>query len=162
MSEPIETPVDSPAAHALLEAYFAERAAGFPSDQGEYRTTFPDPTQFVPPQGVFLLLEDAELGPVGCGGVRRIADGLDDEGGSEVRYEVKHLFLAPIARGRGLGGAVLDELMRRAQTFGADLIVLDTNASLESAGALYRKRGFVPVEPYNDNPNATNWYAKRV
>ena len=46
--------------------------------------------------------------------------------------------------------------------FGAEELVLDTNASLEAAGGLYRSSGYVDIEPYNDNPNATNWYGKRV
>ena len=41
-------------------------------------------------------------------------------------------------------------------------LVLDTNASLEAAGGLYRSSGYVDIEPYNANPNATNWYGKRV
>ena len=45
---------------------------------------------------------------------------------------------------------------------GRPSVVLDTNASLEAAGNLYRRAGYVDVAPYNDNPNATNWYAKRL
>ncbi|WP_353828923.1 GNAT family N-acetyltransferase, partial [Agromyces sp. SYSU T0242] len=96
--------------------------------------------------------------PVGCGGVRRIApspDGLE-------RYEVKHLWLAPAARGRGGGRMLLDELERRAVGFGAQELVLDTNASLAAAGRLYASRGYAAIEPYNENPNATNWYGKPV
>ena len=40
--------------------------------------------------------------------------------------------------------------------------MLDTNASLESAAALYRRSGYVSIAPYNDNPNATNWYRKTL
>lgn len=154
-----EAAVTSASAHALLTAYFAERAAGFPSEQGTYRPTFPSPEQFVPPAGVFLIVEGGDApAPLGCGGVRRIepsAEGL-------VRYEVKHLWLRPEARGLGGGRMLLQELERRALEFGAEELVLDTNASLEAAGGLYRASGYEPIEPYNDNPNATNWYGKRV
>jgi GNAT superfamily N-acetyltransferase len=75
---------------------------------------------------------------------------------------VKHLYLTPHARGRGLGSALLAELERRARELGAATLVLDTNRSLLAAGGLYRSAGFVPVPPYNDNPNATDWYAKRL
>jgi ribosomal protein S18 acetylase RimI-like enzyme len=75
---------------------------------------------------------------------------------------VKHLWLAPAGRGRGEGRRLLAELERRAIGFGAGELVLDTNASLEAAGGLYRSSGYVDVEPYNANPNATNWYGKRV
>jgi ribosomal protein S18 acetylase RimI-like enzyme len=144
---------------ALLDAYFAERAAGFPAEQGEYRPTYPVAEQFTPPAGEFLVVED-EQGPViGCGGVRRIES---RPGSVEPRFEVKHLWLAPEARGRGAGRRLLGELERRASAYGARELVLDTNASLEAAGGLYRSSGYVEVEPYNANPNATHWYGKRV
>lgn len=150
-----ETPVADAAAHALLAEYFAYRAASFPSPTG-YRTTFPDPAQFVPPHGVFLVVE-ADGDDVGCGGIRSL--GPVDHGS---RFEVKHLWLRPAAQGRGLGRALLAELERRAVELGATELVLDTNASLAAAGGLYRSSGYREVEPYNDNPNATTWYLKSL
>lgn len=154
---------------ALLTQYFADRETTFPPDQGAYRTTFPDPTQFLPPNGVFLLIgepanDQAEAAGVseiineGCGGIRRI----DDSHTGAVRYEIKHLFLRPEARGKGWGRLMLDELERRAREFGADELVLDTNASLEAAASLYTSAGFESIPPYNDNPNATHWYSKKL
>ena len=144
-------------AQTLLAEYFGGRELSFPAAQGTYRTTLPVPEQFVPPAGVFLLVEDDGGTPIGCGGIRSI---VADVG--ERPFEVKHLFLRPEARGLGLGRSLLVELERRAVAFGADVLVLDTNASLEAAGGLYRSSGYVDVVPFNDNPNATNWYAKRV
>ncbi|MEJ1231203.1 MAG: hypothetical protein WDM88_12040 [Galbitalea sp.] len=40
--------------------------------------------------------------------------------------------------------------------------MLDTNASLTAAGSLYRSSGYAAIPPYNENPNATHWFAKRV
>ncbi|AMB58965.1 GNAT family N-acetyltransferase [Microterricola viridarii] len=159
----VETDVTSAAAQELLGEYFAERAVGFPPEQGAYQPTFPLPEHFTAPAGQFLLVVDAadEVGGgelLGCGGIRRIqrADaGL-------VRFEVKHLYLRQGTRGRGLGRALLTELERRAEQLGAEEIVLDTNASLESAGQLYRRAGYADIAAYNANPNATNWYGKRV
>jgi ribosomal protein S18 acetylase RimI-like enzyme len=151
-----EVDVTGAEALELLDAYFAERAAGFPAEQGEYRPTYPTGAQFTPPDGVFLVVEDAGS-VIGCGGVRRIEP---RPGTHEVRYEVKHLWLAPAARGRGAGRRLLDELERRAVAYGAEELVLDTNASLAAAGGLYRSSGFNPIEPYNANPNATHWYGK--
>jgi GNAT superfamily N-acetyltransferase len=153
-----EADVTDADAHALLEAYFAERAAGFPPTQGAYLPTWPANAQFTPPAGVFLVVEDGDQ-PVGCGGVRRIQRRPDTD---EVRFEVKHLWLAPTARGHGEGRRLLAELERRAVEFGAEELVLDTNASLEAAGSLYRTSGYAEIEPYNANPNATHWYGKRV
>ena len=152
----------------LLTQYFSDRETSFPSAQGTYQTSFPDPEQFMPPRGVFLLVGEtadetrggstAGLAYVGCGGIRR----LDDSPDGTVRYEVKHLFLQPHTRGRRWGTLLLAELERRARELGADELVLDTNASLEAAGALYQKSGYRDIPPYNDNPNATNWYLKRL
>lgn len=147
------SPAD-PESHAVLSDYFALRAAEFPG--GGYIPTFPTAAAFEPPAGVFLLA-GPEGAVVGCGGIRRLAD--SDAG---VRYEVKHLFLRPEARGQGWGRAILEELERRARQWGAAELVLDTHHSLESAGALYARSGFEQVEPYNDNPNATRWYRKRL
>jgi ribosomal protein S18 acetylase RimI-like enzyme len=153
-----EVDVTSAEAIGLLDSYFAERAAGFPAEQGEYRPTYPTARQFTPPAGVFLVVEEGgEV--IGCGGVRRIQRRPDTY---EVRFEVKHLWLAPAARGRGAGRRLLEELERRAIEYGAEELVLDTNASLEAAGGLYRSSGFTTIEPYNANPNATQWYGKRV
>ena len=150
--------VTSAEALALLDAYFAERAAGFPAAQGAYRPTYPTVEQFTPPAGVFLVVE-GDGGVIGCGGVRRIQRRPET---NEIRFEVKHLWLAPAARGRGAGRLLLEELERRALEFGAQELVLDTNASLEAAGGLYRSSGYDDIEPYNANPNATHWYGKRV
>ncbi len=154
-----EVDVTSAEALTLLDAYFAERAAGFPAEQGAYRPAYPTAEQFTPPAGVFLVVEDDDGDVIGCGGLRRIQRRPET---LDVRFEVKHLWLAPAARGRGAGRRLLDELERRAAEFGAQEVVLDTNASLEAAGGLYRSSGYVDIEPYNANPNATNWYGKRV
>lgn len=145
------TPADSPAARELLIEYFEMRADAFP---GEYTPTFPPASAFEPPAGVFLVVE-VEGRDVGCGGIRLIADGPAGR-----RYEVKHLYLRPETRGRGWGRLLLERLEEYARGWDAAELVLDTHHTLEAAGALYARSGFVPVEAYNDNPNATRWYAK--
>jgi GNAT superfamily N-acetyltransferase len=151
-----ESPVDDPVAHELLAEYFDSRAAGFPAQQGHYRTTFPMPEDFIAPSGVFLVGFDENDTALGCGGIRR----LESAGTDAHRYEVKHLYLRAGARGQGRGRALLDELESRARALGATELVLDTNASLEAAGGLYRSSGYSDIPPYNENPNATNWYRK--
>ncbi len=148
-------PVDHPLSAGLLTEYFTSRELGFTG--GKYTTVRPARATFEPPAGVFLVVQ-VEGDAVGCGGVRRISPGPD----GAVRYEVKHLWLQERTRGRGLGKALLLELERRAAELGAEEMVLDTNASLAAAAGLYAGAGYVGIEPYNDNPNATNWYAKRL
>lgn len=145
---------DDPTSRALLEEYFTMRAEAFPNG-ATYTPVFPDAGVFEPPAGVFLVVHDDEGSPVGCGGIRRIGDGPDG-----IRYEVKHLYLAPSTRGRGWGRLLLDALEERARGWDAADLVLDTHHTLAAAGALYASSGFAAIEPYNDNPNATRWYGK--
>jgi len=153
-----EARADDPEARGLLAEYFESRRESFPGP-GEYVTTWPDPERFAPPNGVFLVVEgDAgESLPIGCGGIRSVEG---PEGAA--RFEVKHLWLRPAARGTGLGRALLAELERRARELGATELVLDTNDSLEAAGGLYRSSGFETIAPYHDNRNANHWYGKRL
>jgi GNAT superfamily N-acetyltransferase len=146
------TAVDRPEAQALLAEYFASRAETFPASMGEYRPVYPTPEQFVAPRGVFLIEEQDGM-DVGCGGIRQL---------TPTRYEVKHLWVQPQARGTGLGRRLLEELERRARALGATQLVLDTNASQAAAAALYRSAGYVEVPAYNDNANATHWFSKNL
>lgn len=150
-----ESPVDALEAHELLAEYFRAREVGFADLHVAYTTTFPEPDSFVAPAGVFLVVDDDEGRPVGCGGIRLIADGPHG-----TRYEVKHLYLRPETRGRGWGRLLIDALEDHARRLGAQELVLDTHHSLEAAGALYARTGFAPIERYNDNPNASRWYGK--
>ncbi|HVL62805.1 MAG TPA: GNAT family N-acetyltransferase, partial [Microbacterium sp.] len=74
----------------------------------------------------------------------------------------KHLYLRPLTRGRGWGRLLIEDLERRAIALGAGELVLDTHHTLEAAGRLYAAAGFEAIDPYNDNPNATRWYAKPI
>jgi ribosomal protein S18 acetylase RimI-like enzyme len=145
-----------PAAHRLLDEYFTSRELGF-AGASRYTIVFPGDEQFTPPRGAFLVarLGDAE---VGCGGIRSIPAGPDGESW----FEVKHLWVEPEARGTHLGRRLLSELETIALGFGATHAVLDTHSSLEAAAGLYRSSGYQAIEPYNDNPNATNWYGKAL
>ena len=159
----LEVPVTDPRARSLLGDYFAERASTFPPELGEYQVNFPRTEHFTPPDGEFLLVLDTTGQPIGCGGVRRIDDRHETQGApGAIRYELKHLWIVPRIRGTGAGRALLAELERRATSLGATELVLDTNASLEAATELYRRGGFIGIPPYNDNPNATNWYGKTL
>lgn len=149
------------AALALLTDYFSSRAESFPASMGQYRTTFPSPDHFVPPRGVFLVAEGEDLAgepaDVGCGGIRLLPSSR-----AVTRFEIKHLWVIPSARRSGVGQIILDELETRARAYGAGEVVLDTNASQESATRLYQRSGYHEIAPFNDNPNATHWFAKNL
>lgn len=133
-------------AAALLADYVAARIATFPPP-GVYRPAPVDAAAFTD-DGLFVIAELDGV-PRGCGGVRAL---------SPARFEVKHLFVQPEARGAGLGRAILGALEDHARSRGARELVLDTHSSLTAAGALYAAQGFELIEPYNDNPNADRWY----
>jgi hypothetical protein len=57
---------------------------------------------------------------------------------------------------------LLGALEGAARELGATEGVLDTNATLDAALALYRLHGWHEVAAYNDNPYATHWFAKEL
>ena len=146
---------DEPVARMLLGEYFASRELGFAHQDKVYTAVFPERATFTPPAGAFVVLFDDEGRARGCGGIRRIADGSRG-----IRYEVKHLYMKPDTRGRGWGRLLLEDLEERARNAQAAELVLDTHHSLEAAAGLYRSMGFAEIERFNENPNATRWYAK--
>lgn len=72
------------------------------------------------------------------------------------------MWIAEQARGRGRSPLLMDELERQAREFGAQQLALDTNESPAAAQHLYRTSGYAEIPPYNSNPNATHWSAKRL
>jgi GNAT superfamily N-acetyltransferase len=136
---------------ALLESYLAEIQAAFGYDDTHGAPT--EPAEFAPPNGQFLVVRDRTGTATGCGGVRLLDPGT---------AEVKRMWLHPSMRGRGAGGKLLNALEAEAVALGARRGVLDTNATLTTALALYRAAGWLEIENYNDNDEATHWFAKEL
>jgi DNA-binding MarR family transcriptional regulator/GNAT superfamily N-acetyltransferase len=76
--------------------------------------------------------------------------------------ECKRLYVRPEARGKGLADALLDAQEAFARSKGLQWIYLDSYDDLKAAIALYRKRGYLPCERYNDNPQATMFFRKNI
>jgi DNA-binding MarR family transcriptional regulator/GNAT superfamily N-acetyltransferase len=76
--------------------------------------------------------------------------------------ECKRLYVQPQARGHGLANGMLDALETFAYDKGVTWIYLDSFDALKAAVALYKKRGYVPCDRYNDNPQATIFLRKNV
>jgi GNAT superfamily N-acetyltransferase len=134
---------------ALVGAYVAEMQATF-----DYQTSRGMPTtpaDFGPGRGRFLVVRDDDGTALGCGGVRLL---------DPATAEVKRMWLDPSARGKGLGRALLAALEQAAVDLGAGRGVLDTFDVLGSAMALYRNAGWLEVPAYNENRQATHWFAK--
>jgi len=99
-----------------------------------------------------LLVVD-EGRPVGCGVLRDLAPGVG---------EIKRMWLHPDARGLGLGTRLLAALESAARHAGHRAVRRDTNESLREAIALYESAGYRRIARYNDNPDATRFYAKSL
>lgn len=150
---PVEIAVASPDgkdARWCLERYFRELAERF--DHGFDQTLGKNLSvaEMTPPAGYFLIARGEGM-PLGCAALVR----LDTH-----RVEIKRMWTAPSARGRGVARRMLGELERLAREAGYRKIVLDTNRALAEAQALYRRQGFVETARYNDNPYADFWFEK--
>jgi ribosomal protein S18 acetylase RimI-like enzyme/DNA-binding MarR family transcriptional regulator len=140
----------SGAARWCFAQYFDELAARFPGgfDRNAGGGTVRE--EFLPPRGR-LLIARLDGDPVGCGAVRAWAPGI---------VEIKRMWVAPEARGLGIGGELLEALERLARRRRARAIRLDTHATLTEALRLYRRAGYRRIARYNDNPYAQRWFEK--
>jgi GNAT superfamily N-acetyltransferase len=104
-----------------------------------------DPTEFDPPEGLFLVgLLDGR--PVATGGWRRLADGPNSGGpDSGCAVEIKRMYVVSDARGRGLARRMLAELESRAAAAGYARVLLNTGPEQPEAVALYESSGYEPV-----------------
>lgn len=137
-------PHGAPDVRAAEAAYIAEvgRRFGRPFDPSNQRAIAP---------AVWFVVLDGHR-PVGCGALRQIAPGVG---------EIKRMWLHPDARALGLGSRLLAALESAARAAGDHEVRLDTNERLTEAIALYAHAGYRRVRRYNDNPDATHFYAKR-
>jgi DNA-binding MarR family transcriptional regulator/GNAT superfamily N-acetyltransferase len=133
-----------------IEQYFTELGDRF-------ETGF-DPTlgisahahELTPPAGLLLVARLREE-PVGCGALKFHENTVG---------ELKRMWVAPRARGLGLGRRLLEALEHKAREAGMTVIHLETNRTLIEAIELYRHSGYQEVEAFNDEPYANHWFEK--
>nr|BFD80885.1 helix-turn-helix domain-containing GNAT family N-acetyltransferase [Streptomyces sp. Xyl84] len=141
-----------PDAQYCLRSYFTELQERFDTGFDPARSLLPDAGELLPPRGLFLVAR-LHGEPVGCAGLK-LPPGAP--------AEIKRMWVAPGARGLGLGRRFLAELEARAAGHGRDLLRLDTNKALTVARSLYRSCGFQEVAAFNDEPYAHHWFEKRI
>ncbi len=147
-------PVDPehPDARYCLAEYVAElnRRSDRGFDPSVGATALPHEVR--PPAGEFYVAyRDGEA--IGCGAVKHHAD---------APAEIKRMWIAPQARGLGLGRRLLDVLESCALAGGARRARIETSSVLTEALALYRSTGWAEVPPFNDEPFADHWFEKSL
>lgn len=134
-----------------LNQYFAEIAKRFDAGFDPQKGLPASNAELSPPRGVFLVARlDGQ--PVGCGALMVDAGSIG---------HIRRMWIAPEARGIGLGRRMLDALENQARKLGLDTLRLETNKNLKEAQAMYRSCGYRETPPFSDEPYAHYWFEKR-
>ena len=144
-------PADPRARYCVAE-YFGELDRRFRTGFDPAASISADDDELRLPAGLLLLATLREE-PVGCGALK-LHPGEPTE--------LKRMWVAPSARGLGLGRRILAELESEAAKRGGRVLHLERNDTLTEAIALYRSSGYVEVDPFNDEPYAAHWFEKRL
>jgi putative acetyltransferase len=137
----------SDVARALISALNAELSARYPEPGATHFSL--DPREVAPGSGIFVVVRRLDH-PIGCGAMRWLRDpDLMRELGPRVG-ELKRMYVAPEARGQGIGRALLTRLEDEARTLGLTRLVLETGTRQLEALALYRNAGFTSIPAYGE------------
>jgi DNA-binding MarR family transcriptional regulator/GNAT superfamily N-acetyltransferase len=147
----IENPV-SPAAQFCIGSYFAELDTRFDTGFDPRQSISADADELTEPAGLLILARLRDE-PIGCGALK--LHGTKPA-------EIKRMWVAPSARGLGVGRRLLDELEQHARERGVRRVRLETNKTLREATGLYRSSGYAEVDAFNDEPYAHHWFEKRL
>jgi ribosomal protein S18 acetylase RimI-like enzyme len=129
-------------AEQFREHYGIEISAPGEQTVREYaRKSVNNVAAYAPPQGICYLLKlDGEM--VGMGALRQVRDGVG---------EIKRMYVRPKYRGRGIGRALLKELLGKAREYGYSTILLDTAKWMTIAQRMYHSAGFRYREEYPES-----------
>lgn len=139
-------------ARYCLGEYYAELARRFKQGFDVKLSRDPDAKDMVRPRGSFIVAMSDGL-PIGCVGLK---------GSSSEFAEIKRLWVAPSARGLGLGRRLMDAAEKAARELGIVVLRLDTNSSLAEAGQLYRRTGWTEIPRFNDDPYPDLFFEKHL
>jgi len=123
-------PLSSHLAQRLIGALNAELSALYPEPGVTHFTLTEE--DVAPGNGIFLVARIGEEA-LGCGALRRW---------NEREAELKRMYVAKEARGRGVGRALLEGLEAEARRLGVTRMVLETGIRQTAAEKLYRRAGY--------------------
>lgn len=139
-------------ARYCLGEYYAELGRRFKQGFDVSLSRDPDAKDMRRPRGNFIVAISDTL-PIGCVGLK----------GTDHGYaEIKRLWVAPSARGLGLGKRLMDAAEEAARSLGIALLRLDTNSALPEAGQLYRGTGWREIPRFNDDPYPDLFFEKQI
>jgi GNAT superfamily N-acetyltransferase len=141
-----------PDARYCLQGYFGELSDRFDGGFDPARSISAEDRELTPPAGLFLVAT-LHAEPVGCGALKFHR---------EAPAEIKRMWVAPAARGLGLGRRLLAELEAHAAAHGVRVLRLETNGTLAEAISLYRTSGYREVSAFNEEPYAHHWFEKTL
>jgi ribosomal protein S18 acetylase RimI-like enzyme len=112
------------------------------------------PGAYGPRGGTLLLAVSADRTPVGCVGVRPLAE--------PATCEMKRLYTSRHVRGMGIGRALAAAAIEAAIQIGYHGMRLDTLPTMAAAQALYRGLGFQNTSRYYDTPVAGTVFMRKT
>lgn len=139
-------------ARYCLGEYYGELGRRFKQGFDVSLSRDPDAEDMRRPRGAFVVAISDTL-PIGCVGLK----------GTDHGYaEIKRLWVAPSARGLGLGRRLMEAAENAARELGIGVLRLDTNSALSEAGQLYRTTGWTEIPRFNDDPYPDLFFEKRL
>src|SRR5436305_6303813 len=135
-----------------IEQYFTELGERFEMGFDPTLGISAHAHELTPPVGLLLVARLREE-PVGCGALKFHENAPG---------ELKRMWVAPRARGLGLGRRLLLALERSAREAGVAVLHLETNGTLIEAIQMYRDCGYQEVEAFNDEPYAHHRFEKHL
>jgi GNAT superfamily N-acetyltransferase len=147
----VELP-DSPDGRWCMQQYFLELAERFDTGFDPIKSNPASDQDLISPRGFFVVARIAGRA-VGCGALKRK---------NATTGEIKRMWTASSARGRGVARKILHKLEAIAVETGLTTLQLETNRTLTEAQALYRKERYIEVDAFNDEPYAHHWFEKHL
>lgn len=136
-------PGDRDAIQAVTLAAYLEYAAAIPAQWEGYRHNILATLGAASPGTQIVALDHDRM--VGAVLLYPAGTSIENPGGTAVTLtwpEVRLLAVAPAARGRGVGAALMSECIHRARSAGATALTLHTTDLMQAAMRLYERLGF--------------------